>query len=159
MASKITRVISVSTPIAAAPSTVFALIIDLPGYNTWLPSSSAFKGTTSISETPIQVGTTYVEQGPAGTRYGKVVALDNEARHVRFAQPMGLKPEFLGIQFDIAVDMKVNNGEEDGSVVEREVTLVFPWIMGLAVGYITKQFDTEIRRTMAIMKGHLESRE
>jgi hypothetical protein len=105
------------------------------------------------------VGTTYVEQGPAGTRYGKVTALDNEARHVRFAQPMGLKPEFLGVKFDIAVDMKVNNGEEGGSLVEREVTLVFPWIMGPTVGYITKQFDTEIRRTMAFMKEHLESRE
>lgn len=159
MTSRRTRVIAVSTPIAADPSAVFALIVDLPGYNKWLPSSPAFKGTTTVSETPVRVGTTYVEESPAGTRRGKVVALDNDARHVRFAQPMDMKPRFLGIKLDIIVDMKVLDEGEGGSVVEREVTLVFPWIMALAVGFVTKQFDVEIRRTMAIMKGHLESRE
>lgn len=155
--ASLTRTIVVKTPIAATPSKTFSLIIDLPGYNTWLPSSPAFKGTTEVSETPIRAGSTYVENGPAGTRYGTVTLLDEGDRHVRFSQPMKMKPAFLGVEIDITVDMKVlEAAEADGSVVVREVTLVFPWVMGLIIGSVAGQFEVEIKRTMEVMKRHLE---
>lgn len=160
MDSNTKRVISVTTPIAAPPSVIFSLIIDLPGYNDWLPSSTAFKGTTSVSETPIRAGTTYVEESPAGTRRGKVTVLDEEARHVRFEQPMRMKPYLLGVEIGITVDMKVLEGGQQGSgVVEREVTLEFPWIMSPVAGLVTRQFETEVKRTMSVMKAHLEGKE
>ncbi|KAF5702935.1 hypothetical protein FMUND_13247 [Fusarium mundagurra] len=158
----ITRKVTVSTPIACPADTIFQLIIDLPGYNSWLPQSPAFKGTTEVSDTPIKVGSTYVERSPSGTRYGEVVLLDERERHVLFHQPMRLA---LGLQFDVQVDMKVedrdeSNGSEPArlksSIVNREVTLRFPVYMYPVVGYIYKNFETEILRTMKEMKKHLE---
>jgi hypothetical protein len=155
------RTIQVSTPIAANPDTVFALIIDLPGYNNWLPQSAAYKGTTEVSDTPIVVGSKYVERSPSGTRYGEVDQLDHSRRHVVFKQPMRLA---LGLEIRISVDMRVDesrggsSADADGvsSIVDRTVTLEFPWYMLPAAGFITGQFDVEIKRTMAEMRKYLE---
>src|SRR5688572_30069727 len=130
----VVRTIRVSTLITANPDTVFALIIDLPGYNKWLPHSTAYKGTTEVSDTPHVVGSKYVERSPAGTRYGEVYQLDHAERHVVFKQPMRLA---LGLEIQISVDMKVNETREGStagvddvsSVVDRTVTLEFPWYM------------------------------
>jgi hypothetical protein len=45
---------------------VFTLLAELRDYDRWLPRSSAFQGTASISEGPIAVGTTYLEPGLSG---------------------------------------------------------------------------------------------
>lgn len=157
----VVRTIAVLMPIAARPDTVFALIIDLPGYNEWLPHSAAYKGTTEVSDTPIVVGSKYIESSPSGTRYGEVCQLDHAQRHVVFKQPMRLA---LGLEIEIRVDMKVNESREGSaagvedvtSVVDRTVTLGFPWYMLPVAGLITAQFKEEINRTMAEMRRHLE---
>jgi hypothetical protein len=161
----VVRNIHVSTAIAADPDAVFALIIDLPAYNDWLPTSTAFKGTTEVSDTPIVVGTKYVERSPSGTRYSEVVELDHAQRHVAFRQPMRLA---LGMGIQIRVDMKVNDttagtaqgvhlsGVHLSSVVDRRVTLEFPWYMSPVAGVITGQFEKEIKRTMSEMRRYLE---
>ena len=157
MPSKLNRSITVITPIAAPPTTTFALITDLPGYNSWLPRSNAYKGTTEVSDVPIQEGSTYIEKGSSGTRYGRVLLLNEEDRHVRFAQPMKMKPTFLGQETGITVDMKVDEAAEgECSVVVREVTLEFPWIMGLFEGRLMAHFETETNRVMEMMKKRLE---
>jgi hypothetical protein len=152
-----TRTISLSTPIAADPSRAFAVIIDLAGYNTWLPQSDAFKGTTDITDDPIKVGTRYTEPSPNGTRYGRVTELDTARRHVRFHQPMMARPEILGLEIDIQVDMRIDEGPNGGCVLERETIIGFPWVMTPLVGYITAQFETEIRRVVQVFKEHLEA--
>ncbi len=52
------------TDVGASADDVFSLLADLRGYDPWLPRSSAFHGTSTISDGPIGVGTTYVEPGP-----------------------------------------------------------------------------------------------
>ncbi|KAH8176904.1 polyketide cyclase / dehydrase and lipid transport domain-containing protein [Sarocladium implicatum] len=157
----VVRTISVSTPIAAKPDTVFALIIDLPGYNKWLPHSTAYKGTTEVSDAPIVVGSKYVEKSPAGTRYGEVSELDFAKRRVAFKQPMRLA---IGLELQIRVDMEVKEARAEtnssvgdvSSVVERTVGLEFPWYMVPVAGVVRGQFEEEIKRTMTEMKHYLE---
>ncbi|KAH6693579.1 hypothetical protein F5X68DRAFT_247918 [Plectosphaerella plurivora] len=154
----ITRTISLSQEIAINPSRAFACITDLAGYNTWLPQSDAFKGTTEISDNPIKVGTRYIETSPNGTRYGEVTALDEGSCHVRFHQPLKARPEIMGLQIDIVVDMRVDEGPHGGCVLQREMALGFPWIMWPLVGFITRQVELEVRRVVQVLKEHLEAK-
>jgi uncharacterized protein YndB with AHSA1/START domain len=62
------------TDVAANIERVFMLLAELRDYDRWLPRSSAFKGTSEISDGPIALGTTYVEPGPLGVRHGRVTA-------------------------------------------------------------------------------------
>jgi hypothetical protein len=64
------------TEISASAEGVFSLLAELRDYDRWLPRSTAFNGTTQISEGPIAEGTTYIEPGPFGTRNGKVTKFD-----------------------------------------------------------------------------------
>jgi uncharacterized protein YndB with AHSA1/START domain len=150
------KTISVNLDVASPPATVFATITDLPGYNTWLPKSMAFKGTTEVSETPIKTGTTYVEHSPAGTRYGEVLELDEAAHRVIFHQPMKLRPNFLGLEMDIIVDMTVKAKKDGGSTLLREVRLDLPAAFAVVSGPVLKQFRDESLRTMQRLKEFLE---
>jgi uncharacterized protein YndB with AHSA1/START domain len=87
--------LSFEADIAASAERVFALLADLRNYGQWLPPSSAFYGTTEISDGPVGVGTTYVERSPVGVRHGVVTALVRPTR-LDFEQPMTLKPRLLG---------------------------------------------------------------
>jgi hypothetical protein len=81
--------------IRASAEQVFALLLDVRDYDRWLPRSAAFHGTTSISEGPIAVGTTYVEESPFGVRHGKLTCLI-ASTILNFEQPMALKPAIFG---------------------------------------------------------------
>ena len=87
--------LSFEADIAASAERVFSLLADLRNYAQWLPASSAFYGTSEISEGPVGVGTTYVERTPVGVRHGVVTALVRPTR-LDFEQPMTLKPRLLG---------------------------------------------------------------
>ena len=54
--------------IARPPERVFALIADLPSYPRWLPPSGLYGSTTQVSETPVTLGTTYVDGKQAPLR-------------------------------------------------------------------------------------------
>jgi uncharacterized protein YndB with AHSA1/START domain len=72
--------------IRASAERVFSLLADLRDYDSWLPASSAFHGTVTISEGPIAVG----------TRRGVVTSMDPPTR-LGFEQPMTLKPRVMGV--------------------------------------------------------------
>ena len=84
------------TEIRARAERVFALLAELRDYDRWLPNSSAFRGTGSISAGPIGVGTTYVEPGPLGVRHGRVTEFVPPTR-LAFEQPMTLRPNAMGV--------------------------------------------------------------
>ena len=152
-----THTITISTTIAADADAVYALIVDLPNYDNWLPKSPVYHGITEIYESPITVGTTYIEKSPNGTRYGKVVAMDAPARHVRFRQAMKVWPEFLGLAIDVTVDIKVaHKAAGHGCEVHREVIVTLPWVFGPMSGSILGQFETEISRIMKELKDRYE---
>src|SRR5260221_14460926 len=57
--------------IARPVEQVFALIADLPNYHRWLPPSSLYGTTTQVSDTPLTLGTRYVD-GKQATLHGRV---------------------------------------------------------------------------------------
>jgi hypothetical protein len=166
--------VSQTLTIHSPPSLVFSTLLDLPNYNTWLPLSSSFKGTTKISDNPIRAGTTYVEIEPSGVRHGEILELNSEERKVVFHQPMTLKPAVLGIVVDVTVCMVVRGVEreakdgerQDGegkaggvgqwSRVEREVRLGLPLILRPVSGIVSKLFHRESWRTLEMLKKHME---
>ncbi|RFU26949.1 hypothetical protein B7463_g9388, partial [Scytalidium lignicola] len=141
---------------ASAPI-IFATIIDLPAYSTWLEESGVFKGTTEVSDVPVREGTTYIETGPAGVRYGTVTELQEPSK-VTFAQPMTLKPVFLGLIIGVRVRMTINEEEGGGSLLERTVDLDLPWILWPFQSIIREMFRKESQRTMDKLKVWIEKK-
>ena len=132
---------------------VFALITDLRAYDTWLPGSTAFHGTTSISDGPIRVGTTYVEPGPFAVRHGRVVELVPPTR-VAFEQPMTLRPDFFGmVGIHLACDLTQAN---DFVRVRRSLDLTFQGPVKLASAVIIRLFNDENERTLNALKTFAE---
>src|SRR5580698_9760432 len=108
---------------------VFTLITDLRAYDTWLPGSTAFHGTTTISDGPIRVGTTYVEPGPFAVRHGRVIELVPPTR-VSFEQPMTLRPGFFGV---VGIRLACDLAQAADSVrVRRSLDLTFQGPVKLA---------------------------
>ncbi len=85
-----------SADIQAPADSVFSLLAELRDYARWLPTSSAYRGTQRISDGPIGLGTTYVEQSPLGVRHGIVTAFEPPCR-LDFEQPMTLRPRIIGV--------------------------------------------------------------
>ena len=117
--------ISVTTDINAPIHKVFDVVTDLQSYSEWLPDSTAFKGTTEVSERPVKLGTTYVESTPAGVRSGKVIEFERPSKVV-FHQPMKLNPASEGLVIDIKVEVILKEKREGVTTVERNVYLGYP---------------------------------
>src|SRR5476649_1368888 len=124
---------------------VFALVTNLRAYDTWLPGSAAFHGTTTISNGPIRVGTTYVEPGPFAVRHGRVIELLPHT-HVAFEQPMTLRPGFFGVVgIHLACDL---TQAVDFVRVRRSLDLSFHGPVKLARAVIIHLFKDENERTL-----------
>jgi uncharacterized protein YndB with AHSA1/START domain len=142
------------TEIEAAADQVFAAIVDLRGYDRWLPTSSEFKGITDISSDPIALGTTWVEPGPNGVRHGAVTEFEPPTR-VTFHAPMRLEPRFLGI-IDITVSLRLTPTPTSVRV-RRIVTIGIPWRLKLIQPIVVRRFRMESGRTLRALKAFAES--
>jgi uncharacterized protein YndB with AHSA1/START domain len=140
----VSRKVNLSIEIQRPPPIVFATLVDLPNYGSWLPQSGVFKGTTEVSDTPIRTGTKYIEHSPQGTRYGEVQALEEAERHVVFHQPMKLKPFILGLELDVVVEMFAKDREGDGCLLEREIRLQIPSILSLGASTIANMLKEKV---------------
>ncbi|MGA9602615.1 MAG: SRPBCC family protein [Methyloceanibacter sp.] len=79
-----------TTEIDGAPEIIFDLVADMPNYGRWLPGSQAFGATTEVTPYPVQLGTTYLDAGPAGRRPGSVIEFD-PPRRIAFRHTMELE--------------------------------------------------------------------
>jgi uncharacterized protein YndB with AHSA1/START domain len=140
--------------IAAPLPKVFATLVDLESYPAWLPQSTVFKGTTQVSSSPVKLGTTYLEPGPAGLRKGEVVEFEAPWK-VTFHQPMSLKPYFLGLVIDVQVKMVLRE-EEGMTVLERDVLLEYPSFLWPFKTVIDREFKRESWRFIELLKRHVE---
>jgi uncharacterized protein YndB with AHSA1/START domain len=139
--------------IRAPREQVFTLITGLRTYDTWLPGSTAFHGTTTISDDPIRVGTTYVEPGPFAVRHGRVIELVSPTRVV-FEQPMTLRPGFFGVVgICLACDLIQAS---DYVRVQRSLDLTFHGPVKLARAVIIRLFKDENERTLDALKTFAE---
>jgi uncharacterized protein YndB with AHSA1/START domain len=132
---------------------VFNLITDLRAYDTWLPGSTAFHGTTTISDGPIRAGTTYVEPGPLAVRHGRVIEFVPPIR-IAFEQPMTLRPGFFGVVgIHLACDLIQ---AADFVRVRRSLNLTFQGPVRLARAIIIRLFKEENERTLDALKTFAE---
>ena len=139
--------------IGASAERVFSLLADLRDYDQWLPRSSAFQGTTRISNGPIRVGTTYVEPGPLGVRHGRLTVLDEPTR-LDFEQPMTLRPPIFGV-IGIRLSHTLTPAGDSVHVLRRlELTPRGP--VTLAMPLVTQAVRVENERIMKKLKAFAE---
>lgn len=135
--------------IAAAADRIFSLLSQLREYDRWLPRSTAFYGTSSISDGPISVGTTYVEESPFGVRRGVVTTYD-PPRQLDFRQPMTLRPALLG-RIDIVLRHSIAQSGES-TLVQRSLELSPVGPVRFFMPIITRLFAAENRRMLDRLK-------
>jgi uncharacterized protein YndB with AHSA1/START domain len=148
--------ISVTTDINAPAQKVFDVVTDLQSYSKWLPDSTAFKGTTKVSDTPVKLGTTYVESSPGGVRSGKVLEFERPSKVV-FHQPMKLNSASEGLAIDIKVEVILKEKGEGVTTVERNVYLGYPEPLQELKATFDKGASEEGARVMDLLKKHVES--
>lgn len=74
--------IDIKRDIDAPLADVFARLIDIPGYASWLPEKSESRGGKLTSSGPVRVGTTYIDDTKHGPETGEVVELEEPTRVV-----------------------------------------------------------------------------
>ena len=131
---------------------IFDLIIDLRAQDRWLTKSSAFKGTSEISENPCVLGTTYREPGPFGVRNGTVTELERPTK-ITFHQPMTMKLH-AGI-LDVVMRYTLTPQGET-TRVRRGVTLGFPWTLRPFRPVLATAFRVESARTLVALKAYCD---
>lgn len=140
--------------IRASADRVFSLLVELRDYDRWLPPSTAFHGTSTISDGPIAVGTTYVEPGPMGVRHGVVTRLVRPVA-LDFEQPMTLRPRFLGV---LGIKLfHTLTPSADSVHLLRRLELAPRGPIALLMGPVTKAFRHENERMLATLKAAAES--
>jgi uncharacterized protein YndB with AHSA1/START domain len=140
--------------IGANTESVFALLADLRDYDRWLPRSQAFHGTSRISEGPVGVGTTYVEDSPFGIRRGTVTGFVPPT-FLNFEQPMQLKPAFFG---EIGIKLfHVLAPQREGVHLLRRLELSPKGFVSPLVPLIAQAFRAENERMMTALKSFAEA--
>jgi uncharacterized protein YndB with AHSA1/START domain len=148
------KTLTVETDIAQRRETVFDILVDLRNYGAWLSPSIVFKGTSSISEGPIRVGTSYIETSVWGTRRGTVTELSRPER-VAYWQPMTLNPAALGLIDVRVVDSLVGIGTN--THLTRRLDLKFVGPVNHIAWLVAHAFRTEIERLQARLKAYAET--
>jgi uncharacterized protein YndB with AHSA1/START domain len=149
-----TMQLNFETEIRASAESVFALLVDLRNYDRWLPRSSAFHGTTEISDGPIGVGTTYIEPGPTGVRRGRITEYDPPTR-LGFEQPMTMKPRVAGI-----IDIRLAHSltpSADSVHLQRTIFLAFSGPVRFVQPLVKRSFVTENNRMMKALTAYAEA--
>jgi len=129
---------------------VFALLADLPNYPRWLPPSGLY-ATTQVSETPIRLGTTYVDRSQQGPLHGRIVAFQPPhvlAFHQETQSPLGR------LTIDIHYRLEALGAT---TRVYRTTTPQLSGVLALLRPLIVRSIRNENLRTLARMKQYLET--
>ncbi len=131
----------------SSPETIYQVLTELNQYTSWLPASDLYRGTTTISDTSLQVGTTYVD---SVIMRGEVTELDPYF-HIAFRQ-VGLR-NMLEIRIRYTLEPK-----ESGTQVHREITLSIRGVMRLFQPLLIRSISRENNRIMEQLKKYVETR-
>ncbi len=141
--------------IRASADRVFALLADLRDYDRWLPRSTAFYGTSRISDGPIGLGTTYVEESPFGVRRGIVTGFTPPIT-LNFEQPMQLKHTALFGEIGIKLFHTLTPQGQRVQVL-RQLQLTPKGPVRLLMPVIARAFRAENERMMGRLKTFAEA--
>jgi uncharacterized protein YndB with AHSA1/START domain len=135
--------------IASPVEQVFALIADLPNYHRWLPSSGLYGATTQVSDTPVRLGSTYVD-GKQATLHGLVT---------EFRPPLALAfhQEARLLLSRLTIDIRYRLEPIGAQTrVYRTTTPRLSGALALLQPIIVRPIRRENLRTLAMMKQYLE---
>jgi hypothetical protein len=139
--------------ISCRAEAIFDVIVDFRGQSRWLSESSAFRGTSAVSESPVKLGTTYREPGPLGVRNGLVTEFERPTR-ITFHQPMTIRLH-AGV---VDITMRYTLEPKAGSTrVERRVTIDVPRSLKLFQTAIVHAFRVESGRTLLALKAYCDA--
>jgi uncharacterized protein YndB with AHSA1/START domain len=133
--------------------TIFDLITDFRGQDRWLSRSSAFRGTSAISENPVELGTTYREPGPLGVRNGVVTELERPTK-ITFDQPMTIRLHAGVVDITMRYTLEPRG---ESTHVERHVTIDVPWTLKPFQPAIVHAFRVESGRTLVALKAYADA--
>jgi uncharacterized protein YndB with AHSA1/START domain len=138
--------------IGCPAETIFDLITDFKGQDRWLTTSSAFRGTTSISSDPVVLGTTYREPGPLGVRHGTVTEFERPAK-ITFHQPMTMRLHAGTVDITLRYTLTPAGGSTH---VTRVVTIGIPRSLKVVQPVIIRAFRMESGRTLIALKAYAD---
>jgi uncharacterized protein YndB with AHSA1/START domain len=146
---ELTFAIEIEGPVEA----VFAAITDFDGYHRWLPGSDSFGHIRDVSPTPLQLGSTYIDEGPSGTRRGEITEFAPPT-NVSFHQPMSVTKPLRGtIDIDVRCRLEAAYG---ATRVIRTLTIRPRGLLVLAQPLILATFRRENKRVLAALKRYIE---
>jgi uncharacterized protein YndB with AHSA1/START domain len=143
--------------IKASPETIFDLLADMPNYGRWLPGSQAFGATTQVSPYPVQLGTTYLDAGPAGQRPGSVTGYDRP-KYIAFHQTMLLKQGPLTANVDVHIRCAFDPVDGGTDIVrDLDLTIQIPGLLRVAEPLVAWAIRSENARVLSELKRYVEA--
>lgn len=137
--------------IASPVERVFELIADLPKYSEWLPASGLYAGATETTDSPIKLGTTYVDHAQQAKLHG--IVTEFEPPHV-----VGFHQETRSPLGRLIVDIRYRlEAQPAGTRVHRTTAPRLTGLLVLLTPLIVRSIRAENTRTLALMKEHLEA--
>jgi uncharacterized protein YndB with AHSA1/START domain len=135
--------------IARPVEQVFALIADLPNYHRWLSPPGLYGATTQVSDTPVTLGTIYVD-GKQATLHGRVTEF-----RPPFALAFHQEAQMLFSRLSIDIRYRL---EPVGAHtrVYRTTTPRLSGVLAVLRPMIVRPIRNENLRTLAMMKQYLE---
>jgi uncharacterized protein YndB with AHSA1/START domain len=144
--------VEIDEVIARPIEQVFERATDLAHYAEWMPHTGVFRNCSNISERPVRLGTTYLDQGRMGSFRGEVSDFERPSRVVyqETLRWFGALVVVVRIEYKFSPDPQ---GTAVHHVAESELHGIFR-LMRPMVAVIGRG---ERRRTVAAMKRSLES--
>jgi len=136
-----------SLDINRPPEAVFTLIADIAHYSQWLPPSKTYVETT-VSESPIKAGSTYLDKNTSGMLYGEVLEYEP---YTRVAFHQATKPPSIDITIHY-VFSPLNSGTH----LERTTSIVTSGFYRLLQPLVVARIREENQRTLGVLKAYLE---
>lgn len=133
---------------------VFNLITDLKNYDKWLPPSNIFYEIKQISDNPVKLGTTYIDQGASTAMRGKIIEL-HPSTDVTFHQTTQFKMLLFNARMDIQIQYTLET-VENKTRVTRDFTLNVQGILKLMQPVLVSTIRKENERILQAMKAYLE---
>lgn len=142
--------IHLTVDINRPPQAVFELIADIAHYRRWLAISQNYVDTINISDTPIKVGTTYIDQTPTRVvLHGEVREYQPYSRIVFFQES---QQDGLHVTISYALSPTGN-----GTHVERTTNVRTSKSLRLLQPLVVRRIRGENKRTLAALKAYLEA--
>jgi uncharacterized protein YndB with AHSA1/START domain len=133
---------------------VFGLIADITRYDRWLPRSRAFGAVTQVSQTPVSLGTEYVDNGPSGAMKGSVTEY-HPPTCIAFRQSMPVKLMVFAGTLELNIRYTLETVGK-ATRVKRDITFHLPGMLKVAQPIIVSTIRRESKRLLQVMKRTVE---